>query len=98
MWIGWLEFDVLLGDVHSLKEKRGLVRPLVAALWKGFPVAVAEVDDQDLHRRARIGVTAVSGDAAHLAEVLDDVERFVAERPEVQLLSAHRGFTSSDDD
>ena len=98
MWIGWLEFDVLLGDVHSLKEKRGIVRPLVSALWKGFPVAVAEVDDQDLHRRARIGVTAVSGDAAHLAEVLDDVERFVAERPEVQLLSAHRGLTSSDDE
>jgi hypothetical protein len=29
--------------------------------------------------------------------VLDDVERFVAERPEVQLLSARRGLTSSDD-
>jgi len=98
MWIGWLEFDVLLGDVHSLKEKRGIVRPLVSALWKGFPVAVAEVDDQDLHRRTRIGVTAVSGDAAHLAAVLDDVERYVAERPEVQLLSAHRRLTSSDDD
>lgn len=98
MWIGWLEFDVLLGDVHSLKEKRGIVRPLVAALWKGFPVAVAEVDDQDLHRRARIGVTTVSGDAAHLAAVLEDVERFVAERPEVQLLSARRGLSSSDDD
>jgi uncharacterized protein len=97
MWIGWLEFDVLLGDVHSLKEKRSVVRPLVAALWKGFPVAVAEVADQDLHRRARIGVTTVSGDAAHLAEVLDEVERFVAERPEVQLLSARRGLTSSDD-
>jgi uncharacterized protein YlxP (DUF503 family) len=95
MWIGWLEFDVLLGDVHSLKEKRGIVRPLVAALWKGFPVAVAEVDDQDLHRR---GGRGGAGDAAHLAAVLDDVERFVAERPEVQLLSAHRGLTSSDDD
>jgi uncharacterized protein YlxP (DUF503 family) len=97
MWIGWLEFDVLLGDVHSLKEKRGIVRPLVAALSKGFPVAVAEVADQDLHRRTRIGATAVSGDASHLSEVLDEVERFVAERPEVQLLSARRGLTSSDD-
>ncbi|HSN38124.1 MAG TPA: DUF503 family protein, partial [Arthrobacter sp.] len=26
MWIGWIEFDVLLGDVHSLKEKRSVVR------------------------------------------------------------------------
>lgn len=97
MWIGWLELDVLLGDVHSLKEKRAIVRPLVNALWKGFPVAVAEVGDQDLHRRARIGVTAVSGDAAWIADVLDRVERFAADRPEVDLLSAHRGLTSSDD-
>jgi len=22
MWIGWLELDLLLGDVHSLKAKR----------------------------------------------------------------------------
>ena len=32
MWIGWLEFDILLGDVRSLKEKRSVVRPLVAEL------------------------------------------------------------------
>src|SRR5436189_1737145 len=28
MWIGWIEFDFLLGDVHSLKQKRSLVRPM----------------------------------------------------------------------
>lgn len=27
MWIGWLEFDVLLGDVRSLKQKRSVTRP-----------------------------------------------------------------------
>ncbi|HVD55009.1 MAG TPA: DUF503 family protein, partial [Propionibacteriaceae bacterium] len=26
--MGALEFDLLLGDVHSLKEKRSVVRPL----------------------------------------------------------------------
>ncbi|MCE9514778.1 MAG: DUF503 family protein [Mycobacterium sp.] len=25
MWIGWLEFDILLGDVRSLKQKRSVV-------------------------------------------------------------------------
>ena len=34
MWIGWLEFDVLLGDVHSLKQKRSVVRPIVAELQR----------------------------------------------------------------
>ena len=30
MWVGALEFDLLLGEVHSLKEKRSVVRPLIA--------------------------------------------------------------------
>ena len=40
MWIGWIEFDLLLGDVHSLKAKRSVVRPLVAELRRRFPVDV----------------------------------------------------------
>ncbi|WP_369829424.1 DUF503 domain-containing protein [Mycobacterium sp. E2462] len=42
MWIGWLEFDLLLGDVHSLKQKRSVVRPVVAELRRKFSVAAAE--------------------------------------------------------
>ena len=54
MWIGWIEFDVLLGDVHSLKEKRAVLRPLLADLRRSTEASVAEVDDQDLHRRDRL--------------------------------------------
>ena len=97
MWIGWIEFDLLLGDVHSLKEKRGLVRPLVADLQKRLQVAVAEVGHLDLHRRAGIGLTCVAADRAHVVDVLDTAERLVADRGEYQLLSAHRGLISSDD-
>ena len=42
MWIGWLEFDVLLGDVHSLKQKRSVVRPIIAELQRRFAVSAAE--------------------------------------------------------
>jgi uncharacterized protein YlxP (DUF503 family) len=95
--VGTLVVDLLLGDVHSLKGKRSVVRPLVAELDRRFPLSVAEVGDQDLHRRARIGASVVSGDGGHVQRVLDEVERFVAARPEVELLSAHRGLASSED-
>lgn len=98
MWIGWIEFDVLLGDVHSLKQKRALVRPLVADLRRTFRVAVAESASLDLHRRAGIGVSVVAADSAHVIDVLDAVDDFVAQRPEIELLSAHRGLISSDDE
>ena len=98
MWVGTCEFDVLFGDVHSLKEKRSLVRPLIAELRRRFELSVAEVDHLDLHRRASVGVAVVSPDRAHLVAVLDAVERTVAARPELELLSARRTLRSSEDD
>lgn len=93
-----MEFDLLLGDVASLKEKRSLVRPMIADLRRTYQVSVAEVDSLDLHRRAAVGVSLVSPDSQHLVEVLDAVERSVAGRPELELLSVRRTVRTNDDD
>jgi hypothetical protein len=91
-------FDVLLpGDSRSLKAKRSYVRPVVAALRR-FEVAAAEVGDQDLHGRARIGVAVVSAEARHAGEVLDACERLVAGRPELELLSVRRRLHGDEDE
>ena len=97
MWIGWLEFDLLLGDVHSLKEKRSLVRPVVAELQRKFSVSAAETGSQELYRRAGIGLAMAAADRGHAVEVLDAAERLVAARPEFELLSVRRGLHRSDD-
>lgn len=98
MWIGWMELDLLLGDVHSLKEKRSFVRPLISELRRRFELSVAEVDYLDLHRRVMVGVSVVAAERAHIVDVLDRVDDFVAARPEFEFLSAHRGFVTSDDE
>ena len=97
MFVGSLSVDLLLGDVHSLKEKRAVVRPIVAELSRKFAVSAAEVGDQDLHRRALIGVAVIAGDVAHCREVLDACERLVAGRPEVEILSARQKLYGEDD-
>jgi len=97
MWIGWLEFDVLLGDVRSLKQKRSVIRPVVAELQRKFSVSAAETGSQDLHRRAGIGVTVASADRGHAVDVLDAAERLVAAHPEFELLSVRRGLLRSED-
>ncbi|GGJ77081.1 hypothetical protein GCM10010123_03840 [Pilimelia anulata] len=97
MYTGTAEFDLLLpADARSLKAKRAYVRPIVAALRR-FEVAVAEVADQDLHGRARLGVAAVAGEAGQVAAVLDRCEQAVAGRPEVELLSVRRRLYGADD-
>jgi uncharacterized protein len=97
MWIGWLEFDLLLGDVHSLKQKRSVIRPVIAELHRKLAVSAAETDTHDLHRRAGIGVALVAADRHHVVDVLDAAERMVAGRPELELLSTRRGLHRSDD-
>jgi uncharacterized protein YlxP (DUF503 family) len=97
MWIGWIEFDLLLGDVRSLKEKRSILRPIIADLSRRTEVSVAEVASHDLHRRAAIGVSVVASESSHVRDVLDRAERAVVEHPEVVVISAHRGLHSSAD-
>jgi uncharacterized protein len=97
MWVGTLEVDLLLGDVHSLKEKRAVVRPLVAEL-KRYGVSAAEAGHLDLHRRALVGVAVVSADLGHCREVLEACERAVSAHPELEVLSArHRVYGSEDE-
>lgn len=98
MWIGCVSFDVLLGDVHSLKAKRSAVRPIIAEIRRKFDVSVAEVGHLDLYRRALLGVAMVAADRAHVVEMLDSVERLVASRPEIELLSARRALRTADDE
>lgn len=98
MYVGAVELDVLFGEVHSLKQKRSLVRPVIAELRRRFDVAAAEAGHLELHRRSLIGVAVVAADGTHARDVLDACERLVAGRPELELLAARRRMLGPNDD
>jgi uncharacterized protein YlxP (DUF503 family) len=97
VFVGALTLDLLLGDVHSLKEKRSVVRPVIAELKRKYDVSAAEAGHLDLHRRALVGVAVVAADAGHVRDVLDACERLVASRPELEVLSARRQVFGEED-
>jgi uncharacterized protein YlxP (DUF503 family) len=97
VFVAAMSVELLLGDVRSLKQKRSVLRPLLAELARRYAVSVAEVGEQELYRRARVGVALVTGDASHGRDVLDQVERSIVARPEVELLSARRWLRADDD-
>jgi uncharacterized protein len=91
VYVGALTLDLLLGDVRSLKQKRSVVRPVIAELLRKFPAAaVAETGELEQHRRVEIGVAVLGSTATHCTEVLEAAERLVAGRPEIDLLSARQ--------
>lgn len=97
MVVGTLRCDVLLGDVHSLKQKRAVVRPIVAELRRCFDVSAAETGDHDLYRRAQLAVATVGSTHAFVIDVLDGCERLVAGHPEIELLGTRRRLLDDDD-
>ena len=78
--------------VHSLKEKRAVIRPILDGARNRYHVAAAEVGEQDKWQRATLGVAAVAGSPTHVEEVLDEVERFVWSFPEVEVVDIERSW------
>jgi uncharacterized protein len=70
----------------SLKDKRQIVKSILARLPRQFNVAVAEVDHQDVWQTAVISLVTVGNDAAHLQSTLEHAVAWLAQqRPDVPI-------------
>lgn len=73
----------------SLKDKRQVVRSILARARNQFEVSAAEVGSQDIWNLAEIGVACVSGESAHALEVIEQVIRSIeSSRPDVEITQA----------
>jgi hypothetical protein len=86
MFVGIVRVERHVPAAASLKDKRSVVRALKDRIRSRTSAAVAEVDHQDLWQRAALGVAVVSGDAAHVAELLQDVRGIIESRPDAVVL------------
>ena len=79
-------FDLRIPGVHSLKQKRHVLKTLTAALRQTFAVSVAEVEHQDLWQRAAIAVAVVGGQEYHLRRVLRAIEDRIDAWGEIEVI------------
>ncbi len=79
MVVGVCTLELEIPASHSLKDKRHVVKSLIARVRRDFNVSIAEVDSQDAWQRAILGIVCVSTDEkyAHglLEKVIDNIER-----------------------
>ncbi|HLS03331.1 MAG TPA: DUF503 domain-containing protein [Actinomycetales bacterium] len=97
MFVGLGRFDILLGPLGSLKAKRSTVRRITAELQQKYGCAVAESDYQELLHRAEVSVAVVSSEYGHCQQMLENCERFLAAKPEHELLAARLRVISDED-
>lgn len=90
MKIATITFRLRASWVHSLKEKRMIVKSLIAKLQNRFHVSAAEIDEQDVHQIIVIGVAAIVPHNALADSMMDEISRFVEEICEAEILDEVR--------
>ncbi len=76
--------------VHSLKEKRMIVKSIISRLQNRFHVSVAEIEEQDTHQIIVIGVASIIPNNAVADSMMDEISRFIEENCEAQILDEER--------
>ena len=87
-----LRLELRVRDSRSLKEKRAVLLHLKERLRHRFHLSVQEVDYQDLHQRAALGVALVANSAAAGRDALLAVRREVESDPRVVVIDAKSRF------
>jgi uncharacterized protein YlxP (DUF503 family) len=90
MFVLAVEVELRLPHSHSLKDKRQVVKSLLDVARRRYGVSAAEVGRQDSWQRAQLAFAVVASSAGQAEAVLDELDRFVWSRSEVEVLSAER--------
>lgn len=86
MIVGVSQVTLHLPDSHSLKERRHIIKSLMARTRNQFEVAIAEVDEHDRWQIAKLGISCVSNSHQHANEIMGRVRRFIEEtRPDIMI-------------
>lgn len=87
MVIGTCVIELHLPGIHSLKQKRSVLKGLTARLHKEFNISCGEVAFHDAWQSAALGIAVVSTSAAHAEQVLENVARWVEfNRPDLMVV------------
>lgn len=90
MRIAAMTFRLHAPWVHSLKEKRMIVKSLIVKLQNRFHVSAAEIDEQDTHQIIVIGVAAIVPHNAMADSLMDEISSFVEDNTEAEILDEER--------
>ena len=72
--------------VHSLKEKRMIVKSILGKIKNKFNVSVSEIEAQDIHQTIVIGIVAIVPYQAQADSMTEEILNFVEMNTEAEIL------------
>lgn len=71
--------------VHSLKEKRMVLKSIISRLRNKFNVSVSEIDYQDSHKEMAIGIVTICGTTAIADSTMENIISFIEENTDATI-------------
>lgn len=72
--------------VHSLKEKRMVVKSIIAKLQNKFNISVGEVENQDIHNLITIGIVGIGLDAKICDSTIEHIINYIEEITDAEII------------
>ena len=88
MHVAAYEVQIHIPGSHSLKDRRQVVRSILAVARGRFHISAAEVGGQDTWQRATLGFAVVASEARIASETIDELDRYLWSRPEIDVLDS----------
>lgn len=76
--------------VHSLKEKRMVVRSITQKLKNKFNISVNEIDNQDLHQSIVIGISGICAGSSQADSTVENIIKFIELNTDAELINVEK--------
>ena len=90
MIIGTAEIKLYAPWVYSLKEKRMIVKSLIAKTRNKFNVSIAEIAEQDTHQTIVLGIACVTSSVSQADSIIDHVITLIESSTEAEIVQIDR--------
>ena len=90
MIVGTVEIKLYAPWISSLKEKRMIVKSLIARTRNKFNVSIAEIAEQDTHQTIILGVACATSSVSQADSIIDHVIALVESSTEAEIIQIDR--------
>ncbi len=89
MVVGVLVITLHIGGMTSLKDKRSVIKSILAKIKVKFNASAAETGRQDEWNNCEMGFSCVSNEASHADSMLSSIIDFIEADPRVEITDVY---------
>lgn len=90
MIVLFMEVTLRASWVHSLKEKRMIVKSIIQRLKNKFNISVSEIDEQDIHQTIVIGIVGICANSAQSDSTMENIITFIESNTDAEIIDIQK--------